>query len=333
MSDSKPLLCVDNLVKHFPITKGMLISRQVGAVKAVDGISFTIMPGETLGLVGESGCGKSTTGLLVLRLIEATSGSIVFSGIDVRALDSRELRALRREMQIIFQDPYGSLNPRMTVEDIIAEPLRIHKAAAGAALGRRVAELMDLVGLDPRLARRYPHEFSGGQRQRVGIARALALSPKLVVCDEPVSALDVSIQAQVANLLMDLQDQFGLSYLFISHDLSLVKVIAHRVAVMYLGKIVEMACREELYGNPLHPYTQALISAIPVPDPKVKMKPILLKGEIPSPINPPPGCRFHTRCPYAMDVCRTVEPDLVSVGEDHLAACHLIKRKDPAPAK
>jgi len=326
MAEAKPLLQVENLVKHFPITKGMLISKQIGAVRAVDGISFTIMPGETLGLVGESGCGKSTTGLLVLRLIEATSGSISFAGRDVRALDRQSLRELRKDMQIIFQDPYGSLNPRMTVGDIVAEPLRIHKIASGAALAQRVKELLELVGLEPRSAGRYPHEFSGGQRQRIGIARALALNPKLIVCDEPVSALDVSIQAQVANLLLDLQEEFGLAYLFISHDLSMVRVIAHRVAVMYLGKIVELAGREQLYTRPLHPYTQALLSAVPIPDPKVKMQPILLKGEIPNQVNPPQGCRFHTRCPYAVDICRSVEPVLVPASDNHYAACHLVGR-------
>lgn len=326
MAEAKPLLQVENLVKHFPITKGMLISKQIGAVRAVDGISFTIMPGETLGLVGESGCGKSTTGLLVLRLIEATSGSISFAGRDVRALDRQSLRELRKDMQIIFQDPYGSLNPRMTVGDIVAEPLRIHKIASGAALAQRVKELLELVGLEPRSAGRYPHEFSGGQRQRIGIARALALNPKLIVCDEPVSALDVSIQAQVANLLLDLQEEFSLAYLFISHDLSMVRVIAHRVAVMYLGKIVELAGREQLYTRPLHPYTQALLSAVPIPDPKVKMQPILLKGEIPNQVNPPQGCRFHTRCPYAVDICRSVEPVLVPASDNHYAACHLVGR-------
>jgi len=326
MAEAKPLLQVENLVKHFPITKGMLISKQIGAVRAVDGISFTIMPGETLGLVGESGCGQSTTGLLVLRLMEATSGSISFAGRDVRALDRQSLRELRKDMQIIFQDPYGSLNPRMTVGDIVAEPLRIHKIASGAALAQRVKELLELVGLEPRSAGRYPHEFSGGQRQRIGIARALALNPKLIVCDEPVSALDVSIQAQVANLLLDLQEEFGLAYLFISHDLSMVRVIAHRVAVMYLGKIVELAGREQLYTRPLHPYTQALLSAVPIPDPKVKMQPILLKGEIHNQVNPPQGCRFHTRCPYAVDICRSVEPVLVPASDNHYAACHLVGR-------
>lgn len=324
MSKAEPLLQVYDLVKHFPISKGMLLSKQVGAVKAVDGISFTIMPGETLGLVGESGCGKSTTGMLVLRLIKATSGSIVFAGRDIRSLSPKELRELRKEMQIIFQDPYGSLNPRMTAGSIIVEPLLIHRLAGGKALDLRVSELLERVGLDSRFAKRYPHEFSGGQRQRIGIARALALNPKLIVCDEPVSALDVSIQAQVVNLLVDLQAELGLSYLFISHDLSLVRLIAHRVAVMYLGKIVELGCRDELYTNPRHPYTQALLSAIPIPDPRIKMSPIILRGEVPSPVNPPPGCRFHTRCPYAMDICRRVEPGLAPVGRDHIAACHLI---------
>lgn len=324
MAKAQPLLQVENLVKHFPITKGMLVSKQVGAVRAVDGISFAISPGETLALVGESGCGKSTTGKLVLRLIEATSGSIIFAGRDIRVLNRHELRELRREMQIIFQDPYGSLNPRMTVGSIIAEPLLIHKTAAGKNLDQMVSRLLEQVGLDPRYAKRYPQEFSGGQRQRVGIARALALNPKLIVCDEPVSALDVSIQAQVVNLLQDLQAEFGLAYLFISHDLSLVRLIAHRVAVMYLGKIVELAGQEQLYTKPLHPYTQALLSAIPVPDPKIEMKPILLRGDVPSPLNPPSGCRFHTRCPYVMDICRTVEPDFTTVANGHVVACHLV---------
>ncbi|MGI6149247.1 MAG: ABC transporter ATP-binding protein, partial [Limnochordia bacterium] len=317
------LLEVKNLVKHFPITKGIIFSRQVGAVQAVDGVSFSVRRGETLGLVGESGCGKTTTGRVILRLIEPTSGEVWFEGKNVPALPKDELRELRKDMQIIFQDPYASLNPRMTVGDIIGEPLHIHKLARGKEREKRVKELLDIVGLSEFHARRFPHEFSGGQRQRIGIARALAVNPKLIVCDEPVSALDVSIQAQVINLLQDLQEEFGLTYLFIAHDLSVVKHISDRVAVMYLGKIVELAGKDQLYKNPKHPYTQALLSAIPVADPTVKRQRIILKGDVPSPINPPSGCRFHTRCPYAMDICREKEPAFVDTGDGHFAACHL----------
>lgn len=319
----QPLLKVENLVKYFPISQGLLPGREVGSVKAVDGISFTIMPGETFGLVGESGSGKSTTGRLILRLLEATSGSIIFDGRDVRALNKVQLRALRREMQIIFQDPYASLNPSMTVGDAVAEPLRIHKIAKGRELEQKTAELLEIVGLSRIYAKRYPRELSGGQRQRVGIARALAVNPKLIVCDEPVSALDVSIQAQILNLLQDLQGEFGLAYLFIAHDLGVVKHISDRVAVMYLGKIVELAAKDQLYSNPLHPYTQSLLSAVLSPDPDSKGRQIVLKGDLPSPIDPPFGCRFHTRCPHAMEICRAVEPVWQEIAAGHFAACHL----------
>lgn len=319
------LLEVKDLVKHFPITKGIVISRKVGAVKAVDGVSFHINRGETLGLVGESGCGKSTTGRLILRLIEATSGEIIFEGKNILKLGREEMRELRKDMQIIFQDPYASLNPRMTVGDIIGEPMEIHRIARGREKDKRVRELLEVVGLSPFHARRYPHEFSGGQRQRIGVARALAVNPKLIICDEPVSALDVSIQAQVINLLQDLQREFGLTYLFIAHDLSVVKHISDRVAVMYLGKIVELAAKHELYNNPQHPYTEALLSAVPIPDPTKKKQRIILEGDVPSPINPPSGCRFHTRCRYAQDICSVEDPPFVDIGDSHFVACHFRK--------
>jgi len=318
------LLEVRHLVKHFPIRQGIIFSRQVGAVQAVDDISFTVHKGETLGLVGESGCGKTTTGRLILRLIEPTSGDIIFDGKNIPQLSKDELRELRKDMQIIFQDPYGSLNPRMTVGDIIGEPLHIHKLARGAEREKRVRELLEVVGLSAFHARRFPHEFSGGQRQRIGIARALAVRPRLIICDEPVSALDVSIQAQVINLLQDLQAEFDLTYIFIAHDLSVVKHISDRVAVMYLGKIVELTDKNELYRNPKHPYTQALLSAIPEADPTIKKERILLKGDVPSPINPPKGCRFHTRCPKVMDICRVEEPKFVDSDGGHFVACHLV---------
>ncbi|MCR4403615.1 MAG: dipeptide ABC transporter ATP-binding protein [Firmicutes bacterium] len=319
------LLEVKDLVKHFPITKGIVVSKKVGSVKAVDGVSFHINRGETLGLVGESGCGKSTTGRLILRLIEATSGEIVFEGKNVLKLGREEMRELRKDMQIIFQDPYASLNPRMTVGDIIGEPMEIHRIARGKEREKRVRELLEVVGLSQLHAKRYPHEFSGGQRQRIGVARALAVNPKLIICDEPVSALDVSIQAQVINLLQDLQREFGLTYLFIAHDLSVVKHISDRVAVMYLGKIVELAAKHELYNNPQHPYTEALLSAVPIPDPTKKKQRIILEGDVPSPINPPSGCRFHTRCRYAQDICAAEDPAFVDVGDSHFVACHFRK--------
>jgi oligopeptide transport system ATP-binding protein len=299
-----------------------VFSKTIGYVYAVDDINFTLEKGETLGLVGESGCGKSTTGRTILRLIEPTDGAIYFEGQDITGLDKGAMRALRREMQIIFQDPYASLNPRMTIGSIIGEPLEIHKIARGSEKGERVASLLQKVGLRAEDMRKYPHEFSGGQRQRIGIARALALNPKLIVCDEPVSALDVSIQAQVINLLEDLQAEFGLSYLFIAHNLNVVEHISDRVAVMYLGQIVELASDEELYKNPQHPYTEALLSAVPIPDPTVKKKRIILEGDVPSPINPPRGCHFHTRCMYKEKICEEVEPEFKNIGGGHWVACH-----------
>jgi peptide/nickel transport system ATP-binding protein len=316
-----PLLDVKHLKKHFPI-KGGVFSKTIGYVYAVDDINFTLEKGETLGLVGESGCGKSTTGRTILRLIEPTDGTISFEGQNITNLDKSAMRALRREMQIIFQDPYASLNPRMTVGSIIGEPLEIHKIAKGSEKEERVASLLQKVGLRAEDMRKYPHEFSGGQRQRIGIARALALNPKLIVCDEPVSALDVSIQAQVINLLEDLQAEFGLSYLFIAHNLNVVEHISNRVAVMYLGQIVELASDEELYKNPQHPYTEALLSAVPIPDPTVKKKRIILEGDVPSPINPPKGCHFHTRCMYKDKICEEVEPEFKDIGGGHWVACH-----------
>ena len=320
-----PLIEIRDLRKYFPIHKG-LFSRHVGDVKAVDGVSFTIARGETLGLVGESGSGKTTIGRMLLRLVPSTSGAMTFDGHNIVTLSKRALRSLRREMQIIFQDPYASLNPRMTVGEIVGEPLRLHKLAKGKAVNERVKELLLLVGLQKYHINRYPHEFSGGQRQRIGIARALAVDPKFIVCDEPVSALDVSIQAQVINLLQDLQERLGLTYLFIAHDLSVVRHISTRVAVMYVGKIMEIADRDALYANPLHPYTQALLSAIPIPDPSAKRaKRLILHGDIPSPVNPPTGCRFHTRCPIAMPICTTDEPEFKEYAPGHFAACHAVE--------
>ena len=321
------LLEVRGLKKYFPVRRGVF-RRIVGWVKAVDDVDFFIQEGETLGLVGESGCGKTTTGRTILRLIEPTAGEILFRSqrlgrvVDIAKMKPREMKPLRREMQIIFQDPYSSLNPRMTVSDIVGEPLVVHRVARGKEKERRVAELLQAVGLKPEHMRRYPHEFSGGQRQRIGIARALALDPQLIVCDEPVSALDVSIQAQVLNLLEDLQDEFHLTYLFIAHDLSVVKHISDRVAVMYLGKIVELAETEELFTHPMHPYTEALLSAVPIPDPDYKKERILLQGDVPSPINPPSGCYFHPRCSYAKEICSKEAPKFVDMGGDHYVACH-----------
>ncbi len=323
--DREVLLDVRNLKMYFPLTRGIILQRRVGWVKAVDDISFQIFRGETLGLVGESGCGKSTTGRAILQLYKPTAGEVLFNGIDLTKLPPGEMRKMRRHMQMIFQDPYASLNPRMTVGSIIAEPMQIHNLVPKEQRNQRVQELLEVVGLNPYFANRYPHEFSGGQRQRIGIARALAANPEFIVADEPVSALDVSIQAQIINLLEELQERFHLTYLFIAHDLSVVRHISDRVAVMYLGKIVELADRNALYDDPLHPYTKALLSAVPIPDPKIEKKRerIILTGDVPSPINPPSGCRFHTRCPYAMDICAKVEPRFIDQGGGHFVACHL----------
>lgn len=317
------LLQVNDLKMHFPVHKGIIIQRQVGAVKAVDGVSFDVKRGETLGLVGESGCGKSTTGRAILQLYRPTSGEVIFNGTDLTKLRGEEMRRMRRKVQMIFQDPYASLNPRMTVGDIIGEPLRVHNLRHGREVNERVQQLLELVGLNPYFINRYPHEFSGGQRQRIGVARALAVEPDFIVCDEPVSALDVSIQAQVINLLEELQEKLGLTYLFIAHGLAVVKHISDRVAVMYLGKVVELAEGRKLYTQPMHPYTQALLSAVPIPDPAIekKRKRIILEGDVPSPLNPPSGCRFHTRCPIAIEQCKVEEPPFVDYGGGHFAAC------------
>ncbi|MFZ5879953.1 MAG: ABC transporter ATP-binding protein [Chloroflexota bacterium] len=320
------LLKVDDLMMHFPIYRGVF-QRQVGAVRAVDGVSFDVYRGETLGLVGESGCGKSTTGRAILQLYKPTAGNIHFEGADLVKLRGEEMRRMRRKMQMIFQDPYASLNPRMTVEQIVGEPLVVHSVATGKEIEERVKHLLEIVGLNPSFATRYPHEFSGGQRQRIGVARALALQPSFIICDEPISALDVSIQAQVVNLLEELQEQFNLTYLFIAHDLSMVRHISKRVAVMYLGVIVEMADRDDLYKSPLHPYTQALLSAVPVPDPvaDAQRKRVILEGDVPSPANPPSGCRFRTRCPIAQAMCAESRPEFREVTPGHFVACHMVK--------
>jgi peptide/nickel transport system ATP-binding protein len=325
-AEGDEVLRVEELQVHFPLRKGVLIQRQIGTIKAVDGVSFALQRGDTLGLVGESGCGKSTTGLAILRMLEPTAGRIVFEGRDITHAGKAEMRPIRRRMQMVYQDPYGSLNPRMKVREIVGEPLEVHGLAGDAsAYAERVKELIAMVGLLPDMAERYPHEFSGGQRQRIGIARALALNPRLVICDEPVSALDVSIQAQVVNLFMELQERLSLTYLFIAHDLAVVRHVCDRIAVMYLGRIVEIAHRDELYKRPLHPYTEALLAAIPVADPEVEARRprAIVRGEVPSALKPPSGCRFHPRCPKAMDKCKTVDPALIDLGAGRSVACHL----------
>ncbi|MEP0806322.1 MAG: dipeptide ABC transporter ATP-binding protein [Chloroflexota bacterium] len=326
-TNNEVLLRVEDLKMHFPIYRGVF-QRQVGAVRAVDGITFDVYRGETLGLVGESGCGKSTAGRTILQLYKPTSGNVHFEGKDLVKLKGEELRQMRRKMQMIFQDPYASLNPRMTVGQLVGEPLQVHNVATGAEINDRVAHLLELVNLNPAFASRYPHEFSGGQRQRIGVARALALQPSFIICDEPISALDVSIQAQVVNLLEDLQEKFNLTYLFIAHDLSMVRHISKRVAVMYLGVFVELADRDELYANPLHPYTQALLSAVPIPDPiaDAKRKRTILEGDVPSPANPPSGCRFRTRCPIAQPQCAESRPEFRELKPGHFVACFFAEK-------
>jgi oligopeptide transport system ATP-binding protein len=326
MSNNDILVDIRRLKMYFPITQGVIIQRHVSDIKAVDGISFAIKKGETLGLVGESGCGKSTTGRAILQLYRPTAGEVLFKGEDLTELRGESLRRKRREMQMIFQDPYASLNPRMTVGAIISEPLEVHNIfRTRKERQERVQELLRVVGLNPYFINRYPHEFSGGQRQRIGVARALAVNPDFIVCDEPISALDVSIQAQIINLLQDLQSEFDLTYLFIAHDLSVVRHISDRITVMYLGKLAELTDRDELYANPLHPYTQALLSAVPIPDPQVeeKRQRVVLEGDVPSPANPPKGCNFSTRCPKVMDVCHEVDPEFRDLGHGHWVACHL----------
>ena len=326
MTENGTLIQVRNLKMHFPITRGLLFQRKVGAIKAVDGISFDIKRGETLGLVGESGCGKSTTGRALLQLYRPTSGDVFFEGDNLTKLGGERLRRMRRRMQMIFQDPYASLNPRMTVGDIIGEPLVVHNISSGQTRRERIQELLRIVGLNPYFVNRYPHEFSGGQRQRIGIARALALNPDLVVCDEPISSLDVSIQAQVVNLLEELQNRLGMTYIFVAHDLSMVRHISDRIVVMYLGKVMELADRNEIYLRPQHPYTKALMSAVPIPNPKKarSRQRIILQGDIPSPINPPKGCNFNTRCPIAQDICFKEEPVYRELAPGHFIACHFV---------
>jgi oligopeptide transport system ATP-binding protein len=327
INTNNALLRVDNLMMHFPIRRGVF-QRQVGAVRAVDGVSFEVKRGETLGLVGESGCGKSTTGRTILQLYKPTAGDVTFDGVNLVTLKGEHMRQMRRKIQMIFQDPYASLNPRMTVGQLVGEPLIVHNVATGAEINERVSHLLETVKLNPAFATRYPHEFSGGQRQRIGVARALALQPSFVICDEPISALDVSIQAQVVNLLEELQEQFNLTYLFIAHDLSMVKHISDRIAVMYLGVIVELASRDELHARPLHPYTQALLSAVPIPDPiaDARRERIILKGDVPSPANPPSGCRFRTRCPIAEGICAESRPDFREIKPGHFVACFFAER-------
>jgi oligopeptide transport system ATP-binding protein len=327
MSDSpKPLLAVEGLAKHYPVTEGILIPKETGRIRAVDGVSFDINHQETLGLVGESGCGKSTVGRLCLRLLAPTAGTVRFEGADLSAIPAQTLRTLRQSMQIVFQDPQSSLDPRMNVEEIILEPLVVQGRRMGKELKHRAAELLEMVGLSPAQAGLYPHEFSGGQRQRIGIARAIASEPKLIICDEPVSALDVSVQAQIVNLLQDLKRDLGLSYLFIAHDLAVVKHVSDRIAVMYLGKIVELAAKGQLYRNPLHPYTQALIAAVPVAHPRLRRPRVRLDGDVPSALAPPAGCRFHTRCPFAQELCQREEPPLRLLASGHSVACHLAEQ-------
>jgi len=328
MADNNTLVRVENLVKHFPINQGIIVQRQVGAVKAVDGISFDIKQGETLGLVGESGCGKSTTGRAILQLHKPTSGKVYYKDDELGSVNETQMRKLRKDMQIIFQDPYASLNPRMTIGDIIGEPLEIHKIGTPSERQERVRELLDLVRLNPFFIKRYPHEFSGGQRQRIGVARALALNPEFIVCDEPISALDVSVQAQVVNLLDELQSKFDLTYLFIAHDLSMVRHISDRIAVMYLGKLVELTDKDTLFFNKMHPYAIALLSAVPIPDPikERQRKRIILEGDVPSPSHPPSGCRFHTRCPIAQERCKIEDPPFEEKEPGHWVACHFTKK-------
>jgi oligopeptide transport system ATP-binding protein len=332
-AEKNVLVQVCNLKKYFPIHKGTIIQRHIGDVKAVDDVSFDIYRGETLGLVGETGCGKTTVGRTLLHLYEPTAGHVHFDGVDLMKLSESGLRSFRKRMQMIFQDPYASLNPRMTVGSIVAAPLEVHGVPNGKSKRERIEELLDMVGLNPEFVNRYPHEFSGGQRQRIGIARALAVNPELVVCDEPISSLDVSIQAQVVNLLEELQEKLGLTYLFIAHDLSMVRHISNRMAVMYLGKIVELADRNEIYLKPLHPYTQALMSAVPVPDPDIaeKRQRVILEGDLPSPSNPPVGCNFNTRCPFAKDICHVQDPEYLEVLPEHWVACHFVDQFLPKP--